>query len=141
MRAKSQLAGRILMTIATINYGLIPPLVDFTETHVFHPDWPPHARMHMVWLLAVNTSLSLLSLYFLWLHSLKDTLGIRIAGTLGVLVYGGFFISASTISFYGGALNDKGGVPPIMGIDANIIGFTLATLIFLIGWYMARLRP
>lgn len=124
------------MTLATLVYGLIPPIVDFTETHVFHPEWTPHSRMHMVWLLVTNSSLAALSLNYLWRQG--NAAGIRMAGILGLCVYGGFMISVATIPLYGGALSDRGGVPPVFGIDANIITFTLALLLLLGGWHMAR---
>ena len=66
-------ASRLLITIATLCYGIIPLLVDLTETHTFHPDWPPHARFHMVWLLGTNTSLAVLSLILMW--GIKADLG------------------------------------------------------------------
>lgn len=136
--SRTFMLGRIIMTIATLMYGVIPPFVDLTETHVFHPDWTPHARMHMVWLLGTNTSIAVLALYFLWLHQSSRPLGVRLAGVLGLCVYGGFMLSASTISIYGGSLSDRGGVPPIMGMDANIIAFSLALLLLLVGWSLAR---
>ncbi len=129
--------GRIIMTIATLMYGIIPPLVDLTETHVFHPDWTPHARMHMVWLLGTNTSIAMVALYFLWLHQSSLKLRVRLTGVLGLCVYGGFMLSASTTAFYGGSLSDAGGVPPIMGMDANILAFSLALLLLLAGWFLA----
>lgn len=136
--AKSKLAGRVLMTVATLIYGVIPPFVDLTETHVFHPEWTPHSRMHMVWLLGTNSGLAVLALYFLWLHKANSAFGVRLAGILGVCVFGGFWLSASTVSLYGGALSDKGGVPPVMGMDANVVVFSLALLILLVGWFLAR---
>ena len=60
--AQSSLTGRVLMTVATLLYGVLPPLVDLTETHVFHPGWTPHARMHMVWLLGTNSAIAVLAL-------------------------------------------------------------------------------
>lgn len=66
--AKSPVAGRVLMTVATLCYGVLPLLVDLTETHVFHPGWTPHARMHMVWLLGTNSAIAVLALYCLWLY-------------------------------------------------------------------------
>lgn len=128
--------GRIIMTIATLMYGVIPPLVDLTETHVFHPDWTPHARMHMVWLLGTNTSIAMVALYFLWLHQSSLNLRVRLAGVLGLCVYGGFMLSAFTTWLYGGSLSDAGGVPPIMGMDANILVFSLALLLLLAGWFL-----
>ena len=128
--------GRVLMSLATLVYGLIPPVVDLTETHVFHPDWTPHSRMHMVWLLVTNSSLAALALNYLWRS--VDAAGVRMAGILGLCVYGGFMVSAAAIPLYGGALSDRGGVPPVFGIDANIVTFTLALLLLLVGWRLAR---
>jgi hypothetical protein len=128
------------MTLATFMYGAIPPFVDLTETHVFHPEWTPHSRMHMVWLLGTNTSIAVLALYFLWFHKASRAFGVRLAGILGLCVYGGFWLSALTVSLYGGALSDKGGVPPIMGMDTNVVVFLSAVLILLAGWFLARAR-
>ena len=38
------------------------------------------------------------------------------------------------------ALSDKGGVPPIMGMDANILVFSFALLLLLVGWYFAHAK-
>jgi hypothetical protein len=135
--SRTVLPGRIIMTIATMMYGIVPPLVDLTETHVFHPDWTPHARMHMVWLLGTNTSIAMVALYVLWLHQTSLILRVRLAGVLGLCVYGGFILSASTTSLYDGSLSDAGGVPPIIGMDANILVFSLALLLLLAGWLLA----
>jgi hypothetical protein len=129
--------GRILMTLATLIYGVIPPIVDLGATHVFHPDWTPHARMHMVWLLGTMSSIAVLALYFLWAH-VERRMGIRMAGILGLCCLGGFFLSAATTPMYGGALNDVGGVPDVAGlVDANLLGFGIAALLLLVGWVMA----
>ncbi|MEO8073882.1 MAG: DUF6640 family protein [Acidobacteriota bacterium] len=130
--------SRILITIATLVYGFVPLLVDLTETHVFHPDWTPHARFHMVWLLATNTSLALVSLYLLWLSRFDTLTRVRAAGVLGLCALGGFFISLITKNLYGGALVDPhGGVPPIMGLDANLVVFTPMLLLVVIGLFLS----
>lgn len=138
--SKLSRVGLILMTVATLFYGVLPPFVDLTETHVFHPEWTPHSRLHMVWLLGTNSAIAVLALYFLWLHQANRAFGIRLAGILGLCVFGGFWLSASTVSLYGGALSDRGGVPPILGMDANILVFSLALLLLLVGWFLARSR-
>lgn len=130
--------GRILMTVATAIYGLVPPLVDLGDTHALHPDWAPHARMHMVWLLVTMSSMAVLALYFIWRHPDRP-FGVRMGGLLGFCAFGGFFVSAATAPLYGGSLHDKGGVPPVAGmIDANLLGFGVATALLLIGWRVAR---
>ena len=138
--SKVNLIGRMLMTMATLMYGLIPPFVDLTETHVFHPDWTPHARMHMVWLLGTNSTLVVVALFFLWLYRENSAFGVRLAGVLGLCVYGGFMLSAATTSLYGGSLSDKGGVPPVLGMDANILTFSLGLLVLGLGWFLARAK-
>ena len=138
--AKTSLAGRVLMTLATLIYGFIPPFVDLTETHVFHSEWTPHSRTHMVWLLGTSSAIAIMALYFLWLHRSNSTFGVRISGILGLCVLGGFWLSVFTIPLYGGALSDKGGVLPIVGVIPNVAGFSLALLLLLVGWYLARVR-
>lgn len=135
---KVKVVGQILMTLATLTYGVIPPFVDLSETHVFHPEWTSHSRMHMVWLLGTNSAVAFLALYFLWFHKANRTFGIRLAGILGLCVYAGFWLSASTASLYGGALSDKGGVPPLMGMDANVVVFGFAAFVLMVGWLMAH---
>jgi hypothetical protein len=119
-------------------YGIIPLLVDLTETHAFHPDWPAHARFHMVWLLGTNTSLAILSLILMWGTKIEPRLRICIGGLIGLCVFGGFFISSFTANLYGGALVDEmGGVPPIFGMDANLVAFTPLTALVVIGLWLA----
>ncbi len=78
------------MTVGTLIYGIVPLFVDLTETHVFHPDWTPHSRMYMVWLLGTNSSVAEMALFFLWLHKKDLAFGIQLTGVLGLCVNGGF---------------------------------------------------
>lgn len=129
--------GQAIMTVATLVYGLGPLIIDLTATHVFHPEWTPHARMHMVWLLGINTLIALVALYFLWLYK-SNAFGVNLAGILGLCVYGSFMLSAFTSPLYGGSMGDEDGVPLVMGFDANILGFSIALMLLLTGWFMAR---
>ena len=130
--------SRLLITIATLVYGVIPLLVDISDTHAFHPEWPPHARFHMVWLLGTNSTLAILALYLMWVSNLETAIRIRIAGIIGLCVYGGFVISAVTKKLYGGALVDPtGGVPPVMGMDANLLVFLPMLGLVLLGLWLA----
>lgn len=130
--------SRVLITIVTLMYGIIPPLVDLTETHVFHPDWTPHARFHMVWLLATNSGLAILALYLMWMSRLEVQFRIKASGVIGLIVLGGFFVSALTSHVYGGSLVDPvGGVPPIMGIDANLVIFSPMLAMVMIGLWLS----
>jgi hypothetical protein len=116
----------ILLTLAAIVYGLIPPFVDLTATHVFHPAWPAHARFHMVWQLAINTGLALFVFYLVWWPAGDRLARLKVAAILGFISLGGFVIASVTRHLYGGAFTDPGGVPPVGGMDVNVLAFTPA---------------
>jgi hypothetical protein len=132
MTASFKIAA-LLLTLSAIIYGVIPPLVDLTETHVFHPGWTPHARFHMVWLLAVNSSIAIYVLFLVWWPGGDRSRQMKTAGILGLIALGGFVVSAIFRGAYGGAFTDPvGGVPPIMGIDANLVVFSPALVMQII---------
>jgi hypothetical protein len=129
--------ARLLLTIPTVLYGLVPIIVDISPTHVFHPQWTPHARFHMVWLVATNAALAIVALYLLWAKGDDRIFRAKLAGFLGACVFGGFFVAVATHPLYQGALSDVGGVPPVMGVDANLFFFTPLTICLLIGLIMS----
>lgn len=138
---KMNILGKILMTVAIGIYSFIPPLADLaTDTHVFHDGWLPHARMHTVWLLGVTSSVGMLALYLLWGRKQDPLFNINFAFVLSICVYGSFFLSAITTHLYGGALSDEhGGVGHhVLGIDVNVIAFSLATLLLCVGWALSK---
>ena len=92
----------ILLLIATIQYSFMPPIIDLTEFHVFHSDWPPHARFHMVWLLVVGTPLATCVLLALWVKPNKQRT--KHASILRCIVLDGFFVSAFTLTSYDGLI-------------------------------------
>ncbi|MCX2979889.1 hypothetical protein EYC98_03315 [Halieaceae bacterium IMCC14734] len=133
--------GKILMTLAIAVFTFIPPLADLaTDTHVFHPGWMPHARVHTVWLLGLASSVGLLALYLLWFRKVDSQFSENLAGVLGAIVYGSFFLSGLTIGLYGGALSDhEGGIGhTIIGLDLNVFTFGVATLALCAGWGLCR---
>jgi hypothetical protein len=131
------LLGKLLMSLSIAVYAFIPPIVDLTtDTHVFHADWMPHARMHTVWLLGVTSGVGFVALYLLWCPGTDPKFRTNLAGVLSTVVFAAFYLSATTITLYGGALSDMaGGVQKgPFGIDANLFTFTLAAFVLLVGW-------
>ena len=137
-RLDNALTARLLLTAGTVMYSLVPLVVDLTETHVFHPDWPGHARFHMVWLLGMLLGIGLASLHFIWRRSDEGAISIRLGGVLGLISLGAFFVSAATAGLYGGTLNDAGGVPDLDGLNANVLAFSVALALLATGLLLAR---
>jgi hypothetical protein len=61
--------GRVLITLALISTIVGPLLADWNESHVFNPEWPPHARFHDVTGLSVTAGMALIGLWLLWRRS------------------------------------------------------------------------
>ena len=128
------MASKLLITIGTLIYGIAPLIADLNSTHLFHPDWTPHSRLHMAWLLTSNGSIAVLSLWLLWRKG-----QVALAGVLGLCVVGGFWVAAATQSIYGGALSDMGGIESkILGLDGNTFGFGLVAILLITGLVLNR---
>ena len=133
--------GKLLMTLAIGVFTFIPPLADLaTDTHVFHPGWMPHARVHTVWLLGLTSSIGLLAIYLLWFRKVDSCFNENLAGVLAACVYGSFFLSGSTRGLYGGALSDReGGIETsILALDLNVFTFGVATIVLSAGWWLCK---
>ena len=123
---------RILFTLLIVVYAVLPLFAELNHTHVVNPDWPGHARLHNVWLIAQNSLLGLFSLYLLW--ALRNRAMVLIAGGLSTIIFAGFVIAGITSSLYGGTFTDKGaGVFLIDGVDINVYVFGISFILSVIG--------
>lgn len=132
---------RVLLTIVALWLTIVPPLVDFTSSHVFHPEWTGHAKLHMVWLLGVNSGLGLLCLYLLWSSGPYEALRMRLANLLCVMILGAFFLAAFTRGLYDGTMTDVGGVAELApGVDANAAVFAVMLVLSVVAFWKSP-RP
>lgn len=138
--SRRALIGRGAMTLGIAIYAFVPLVVDLGSTHALHPQWPPHARMHLVWLVVTSCAVGLVALRFVW-RTPWSRASASLAGLLSLCVLGGFFLSAATHPLYAGALHDPGGVPPVGPVDANLLAFTVALALVAVGWSLAPRTP
>jgi len=132
------MTAKILITISTLIFTVIPPFADFNKTHVLHPDWPGHARFHTAWLVLENSLLGVFTLFLIW-HQSTDT-KLLIAGVISTLVLGGFMLAALLIPLYSGTLSDPDGIPQgPRGIDLNLMVFGVGFLLSLVGLILVYL--
>jgi hypothetical protein len=128
MTGREKIAATLL-TLTALVYAVVPPIVDSNPTHILNPEWTAHARFHTVWQVSVNSMLGLSSVLLVWWPGTNQALRIKIGALLGCIALGGFYVAAMTRHLYGGAFSDPNGVPPVAGIDANLLLFTPTSLI------------
>ena len=132
--------AKILITVPVLMFTVLPPLVDFGESHVLHPDWTKHARFHIAWLVLENSLIGLLALVLIWYQGSHTKL--LIAGGISTLVLGGFMLATLFIPLYSGALSDTGPGEVLQvsrGIDLNLAVFGAGFLLSLAGLILAYL--
>ena len=116
---------RVLVTLATLAYAVGPLVVDLNRTHLRHPAWPGHARLHLLWAAVGQLGVGLLMLWRVWWGA-GDPVGLgQEAAVVGLLFTGGFWVALALRRFYGGTLHDPQGIPPWRGIDGNLVAVAL----------------
>lgn len=120
------MAAKLLVTVGLLIFGALLPVLEISDTHVFNPDWPPHARLHEVWQLITHFSLALLSLWLVWARG-----AISLAGAIGISVMGGVLVAHVFSSTYGGALTYPGGPETtLLGLHVTVLVPLLAIGLF-----------
>jgi len=131
------LFARILLTLATIGYGIITVKADFNRTHATNPLWTPHARFHVVWQITSYVGFGLIAFALIWVPGPYRVERLYLAAAFAAVVYGAFFIALATMSVYGGRTYDENdyrpftlniGGPRLM--DVNVSAFSVM-LVFL----------
>ncbi len=129
-----QTLGLVLMSFAILQYGLVPLIADLNTTHALNPEWPLHARFHVVTPALTGAAIAGVALFLLWTPHLERRVGVCLAVVLSCCVLCAFFVSALFRSFYGGALSDaEGGIPKARGIDLNTLNFGSAGVLLAAG--------
>ncbi|MDC2965122.1 hypothetical protein OAZ13_02265 [Gammaproteobacteria bacterium] len=122
--------SKVLLTLISVGFGTLTPLIDFNESHATNPLWTGHARFHLVWQVNAMIITALLSITLLWFfYSITHHLIVILLNFLWIF---SFFATVIGLRFFDGELNDINGVPPvfitILGreyeIDRNIQAIT-----------------
>ncbi len=92
------LFSRILFTFIGVTLPLGSFWADYNETHIFNPNWPPHAKFHGGQTLSMSILLGLMTLVFAW-RKTGDPRSAVIATTGFSALY---YVSQGTAIFYPG---------------------------------------
>ena len=127
---------KIAITFSVILYAIIVPFLDINETHVWNPDWTPHARIHEVWQLITNSSIGLVCLWLVWYK--KE---VRLSFLLSIIIMGGFLLAFFLKDGYGGSMKYlDGSEKTILGVNIGVLGFGIAFLFLLISHIFTKIK-
>jgi hypothetical protein len=113
---------------------------DWNETHIYNPNWPPHAKFHNAQTMLLGTLLGLCALYFLWSRRWRERGGLEVAGLFAALYWVTQF---GAVFFPGTALVDPefaSRIPRIAGLPFNqaVMDVVLLALLGLGSWLERR---
>ncbi len=116
---------KISITFSVVLYAIAVPYLEINTTHVFNPDWTPHARIHEVWQLFTNTSIGIVCLWLVWKKR-----EVILSTVISMIITGSFLIAFALRDTYGGAMKFlDGSEKTILGINIGVFGFGLAFIL------------
>ncbi|MAU59569.1 MAG: hypothetical protein CMI62_02435 [Parvibaculum sp.] len=110
------MSARLLMTAGILVFGLLIPILEVNETHLFNPDWPPHARFHDAWQLLTNAGLAALCLWLVWARG-----QIALAALIGGWIMASVALAHALGDIYEGYATYEGGTElTLLGLPAAV---------------------
>lgn len=117
----------MIITFSIVLYAIAVPILEINDTHVFNPDWTPHAKIHEVWQLITNSAIGVLCLWLVWVK--KE---FRLSTLLSMLVTGAFLLAYFLQDLYGGSMKYLDGSEKTLGgINIGVLGFGIAFALLL----------
>jgi hypothetical protein len=124
---------RVLLTLSVSVLGLLVPFLEYSPSHILNPDWPGHAKLHNVWQLITNSTLSATAVYFAWTRT-----DLRAAARLGIVAPAGFLVSYFAMGLYGGSMVNSDGTELKFG-SLNASLFIMLAVTLVLGFLSFRL--
>jgi hypothetical protein len=118
----------LILALCLFPVAVIVPILEIGPSHVFNPDWPSHARLHEVWQLITNTSLSGLSVWTAWRHG-----NLRLASFIGLFVVVGFLGALALAPLYAGSMKHSDGTELLIGSVNPAVAIMILAAIGLLG--------
>ena len=122
--------AQLLLTLTALEF--FGPIVrDINATHALHPDWVGHARLHLIWLLAFMGLSGVVNLWLIWFRRPFDVRDLWLSVAWQACNLGGFWVSVVLAPAYGGAVTMPETHVHILGIDENVVAFTVLSALLL----------
>ena len=88
-----QKTAKILLSVLVVVTTLVSIVADWNSSHVFSPDWPPHAKFHDIMLLTLLVGLLPLLLWLLWRKSSEPEVAVKVTTAILLIFWGSFYLN------------------------------------------------
>jgi len=131
--------GVILLCFPPIFLGIGSFAADFNETHVYNPNWPPHARFHNGQTMSMAALLGVAGLWYTLRSRFLPTPTLKLESLFAAAIIGSFYtVSGMSAILYPGSK----GTDPEFGPDSfpqkYVFGFPL--VVNWIGYWLEARR-
>ena len=122
--------AQVLLTLTALEF--FGPIVrDINATHALNPDWVGHARLHLIWLLAFMGLSGVVNLWLIWFRRPFDVRSLWLSVAWQACNLGGFWVSVVLAPAYGGAITMPDTHVHVLGLDENVVAFTVLSALLL----------
>ena len=91
--SKTEKTGAWLLGIAAWASIVVPIAVDWNSSHLFNPDWPPHAKLHDAMSFLMSMGLGAGALYLMHTRARRGVGDIWAAGILAIWSWGALLLA------------------------------------------------
>ena len=88
-----QKSAKILLSVLVVATTLVSIVADWNSSHVFNPDWSPHAKFHDIMLLTLLVGLMPILLWLLWRKSAEPEVAVKVTTAVLVTFWGSFYLN------------------------------------------------
>lgn len=127
--------SKLLISICVAVFLIVIPYLEVNVSHVFNPDWPPHARFHEVWQLTTNGLLGILCLWLTWVKN-----EIPMASVLCACVMSGVAVAHFSADYYGGSVLTGNLNTSILGLELAVFASLLVVILSFVAWYLDKME-
>ena len=119
--------SKLLITLCVLVYVLLIPYLEWNDSHVFNPNWPPHARFHEVWQLFTHIVLGVFALYLAWWKR-----NIAYAAIICCCVMSGVIVANLTADTYAGSVLSGNLSKTVLGMELAVFIAVLVCVLSMI---------
>jgi hypothetical protein len=107
-----EVGSRVVVTVVALTQGLMAVAIDCNRTHATNPQWPAHARFHVVWQVGTSVLFGLVEAALIWWRGSLGPERFYLAAALTGFPMLAFVTALIFRATYGSALHDINGIAP-----------------------------